>query len=377
MPRRRRLSYAGILRDAGWTEIEDYVFVSPNQDIQITLVYTSYGLEIRVAAYIPPAAEWPAEDAAKLLPEGGQDSIPPFEGADSYQYYSDNYGAGITCFVGEENVEDAMEEYAELLIEEGFTLDNDGFFRSPNDEFKIEIWEGTDGAFNIEVSIIPHWPTAALASALQGLVPGATDSFPVLEGANKYTLTVKTDSVRLALSYSSSTLSTTAQAEYIELLEDAGFEYAGVDQYGDPYFNSVNGEFNINPWVSSSALVLDIYAGEFEPLPSGLPAAEVNALLLEENPNLQDSVPGYDIDGIFNVDDSGYYAFIELGLACASSSEAQAQVAAYSAILLEANYTPNGSGYYGGTEYLSPNGELIVYPYVYGSVLYIDIDFAN
>ena len=373
-------SYAAILKEAGWTETEDgsYIFISPAQDIQITLVFTSYGLEIRVAAYIPPAAEWPTEDAAKLLSEGGQDTLPPYEGADSYQYYNDNYGAGITCFVGEGNEDDAMTAYAATLVAAKFSLDSDGFYRSEHDEFKVELWKGTDGAFNIEVTIIAHWPTADVAAGVAALGENITDSIPALEGADSYSTYPGSDKFEVFCKYSNSSGISAALSEYISLLLTAGFEYAGEDAYGDAYYNSPNNQFCVNPWASTyyGGLIIDVYPGVFVPPTAGWPAADIAAHLLSLDPSITDVVPEFETTSIFVFDDSGYYADLELALSFETSAEASAAVTSYQATLAQAGYTELGEGYY-GMVYGSPNGQLEVCAYAFSATFYIDIDLAS
>ena len=367
-------AYAAILKEAGWTETEDgsYIFVSPAQDIQITLQFTSYGLEIRVAAYIPPAATWPAEDAAKLLPEGGQDSLPAYEGANSYQYYNDNYGAGVTCYVGEGNEDAAMAAYAELLEAAKFTLDSDGYYRSEHDEFKVELWKGTDGAFNIEVTIIAHWPAADVAAAIEALIPGATDVLPALENAVSYTVSASASKVRVTVKFGSSSAASAAQTAYGALLEQAKFTYAGDDEYGDPYYNSEHSEYNVNPWVSSSSLYIDIKAGTFTPPTAGFPAADINAALKAIDSTLTDTLPEYTTDLIYTFDTLSAGNGVE---ASAMPSDVDAEITLFTANLLTNGWTEAGADSYGDMHYSSPNGQLDVCAWNYYDY-YIVVDIT-
>ena len=363
-------AYAAILREAGWTETEDYVFVSPNQDIQIVLQFTSYGLEIRVSGYTAPSAEWPAEDAAKLLPAGGQDTLPPFEGADSYQYYNDNYGSGITCFVGEGNEDSAMEAYAATLTSAGFTPDDNGFFKSPHAEFKVELWKGTDGAFNIEVSIIAYWPTADVAALLEELVPNGEDSLPALEGAASYNASATNNGFNVAVKFETTAQKNASQEAYIALLEEAGFEYAGDDEYGDPYFNSPHEEFCVNPWIGSSALNIGVYAGPFVAPTAGFPADDINAALLLLDSTLQDKLPDYDTDLIYNFSANSSGTGVQI---MAMPTNVETEIGLFGANLLANNFTEAGEDSYGDMHYLSPNGELDVCAWNYNDT-YIIID---
>lgn len=365
-------SYAAILKEAGWTETEDgsYIFISPAQDIQITLVFTSYGLEIRVASYIPPAAEWPAEDAAKLLPAGGQDTLPPYEGANSYQYYKDNYGAGITCFVGEGNEDAAMTAYATTLTTAGFILDNNGFFKSPHDEFKVELWKGTDGAFNIEVTIIAHWPTAEVAALLEELVPNGEDSLPALEGAASYNASATNSGFNVTVKFETTAEKNASQDAYIALLEEAGFEYAGDDEYGDPYFNSPHDEFCVNPWLGSTALNIDVYAGTFTPPTVGFPADDINAALKAIDSSVTDKLPEYTTDLIytFDADTTGVQIM-------AMPTDVDTEIGLFCANLLANQFTEAGADTYGDMHYSSPNGQLDVCAWnYYGYYIVIDVE---
>lgn len=371
-------TYAGILRTAGWTETEEgsYIFISPNQDIQLTLVFTSYGLEIRVASYIPPAAEWPAEDAAKLLPEGGQDTLPPYEGANSYQYYNDAYGAGVSCFVGEGNEDDAMAAYAELLIAAKFTLEG-GYYISEHNEFKVELWKGTDGAFNIEVSIIPHWPTADVAEGIAGLDSDVTitDLVPALEGADAYAVYPSETKVQVQASYSSSTALNNAKSEFVSLLTTAGYKDAGQDEFGDTYYNSPNDQISVCPWLSSSGyrLIIDIFPGAFEAPAGGWPTADIASALLAIDPNITDALPAWnDNSVVWGVDASSYA--IQVYANMGSSSAAATAVTTYQGLLTTALYTEAGADSYGDMHYTSPNGQLDVCAWSSGAYLVIDVE---
>lgn len=167
--------YADILRQAGWTETaaDSYVFVSPAEDIQITLAFTSYGLEIRVAAYVKPAAVWPADEIAALLPTGLQDAVPEYTGDnDGFQVLNDSYGSAVVVTVAEGTESDAIAAYKEMLETAGFTY-NAGFdfYVSPNNEIVIPSpYMGTSGSFTIEFKeslLVFDFPLATLNAFLE------------------------------------------------------------------------------------------------------------------------------------------------------------------------------------------------------------------
>ena len=373
-------AYAAILKEAGWTETEDgsYIFISPNQDIQITLVYTSsYGLEIRVAGYIPPAAQWPAESVAALLPAGHQDSLPAYEGANSYQIYNDNYGKGVTCFVGEGNEDAAMTAYAELLLAAKFTYDSASkLYTSEHAEFRVELWKGTDGAFNIELTDVAYWPTADVAAGIAGLTSEnpITATVPALQGANKYAVYSSETKVQVQAYYSTSAELSAAKTEYVSLLLEAGFTNAGQDEYGDTYYNSADNQISVCPWISSSSgkLIIDIFAGPFVAPEGGWPTADIASALATIDSSISDSVPEYaDNSLVWGLD--AYSDGIELYAVLSSSSAASSAVTSYGATLLAAGYSEAGTDSYGDMHYTSPNGQLDVSAYASGAYLIIDV----
>lgn len=164
-------SYAAILRTESWEETEEgsYVFISPAQDIQITLVYTSsYGLEIHVAGYSAPVAEWPAADIKALLPNSSKDSVPEYSGeASGYSVLNDSYGTAVMVSVEEGTEDAAIATYIDDLAEAGYVFNEAfGVYVSPNAEIAIGApYMGTSGSFTIpfeQCSIIYECPLAAI-----------------------------------------------------------------------------------------------------------------------------------------------------------------------------------------------------------------------
>lgn len=163
-------TYAGILKTAGWTETEEgsYVFISPAEDIQVTLEFTYYGLEIRVAGYTAPAAEWPAADIKALLPNSSKDSVPEYSGeASGYSILNDSYGTAVMVSVEEGTEDAAITAYLSDLEEAGYVFNQAfGVYVSPNAEISIGApYMGTSGSFTIpfeQCNIIFECPLEAL-----------------------------------------------------------------------------------------------------------------------------------------------------------------------------------------------------------------------
>lgn len=366
--------YVAILLEAGWTasELTEGVYISPAQDVQVEVYYNStYGcLELTFTAYVAPSATWPSEDVAALIPEGYTDSLPAFEGeADSFLVYNDAYGMGVTVFVGEGNEDAAIAAYGETLLAANFVAgSSESIFVSPSAEFSVELWKGTDGAFNIEISIIQYFPSADVATALASLDPSITDVLPPLEGASSYSVYLGTAKVQVVAGFSSSESSDALDAYYQALLA-AGFSYAGDDSYGDPHFDSPNGQFEVCPWLSSSGIVIDIVPGTFVPPVAGWDAnAVATAVATYISPDITDTVPALDYDVAFEV--GGDTGSVQIS---ASVDDADAAVADYASILLGAGYTEAGADTYGDMHYASPSSQLDVCAWASGSFIVIDI----
>lgn len=141
-------------RGTGFTATKDIENVGT---ASIDVSFASGEIEITVY-FIPkpfPAAEWPAEEVAAFLASEDvkTDSLPAanFEGA-SYNFYT-NFGTGVTVIVGEDKVADAMAAYGAALVEAHFTYDEESKqYTSPNGEFYVKLYEGSDGGFDIDIT---------------------------------------------------------------------------------------------------------------------------------------------------------------------------------------------------------------------------------
>ena len=141
-------------RGTGFTATKDI------EDVGTASIDVSYADgEIEITVYIIPkpfpAAEWPAAEVAAFLASEDvkTDSLPAanFEGA-SYNFYT-NFGTGVTVIVAEEEVANAMAAYGATLVEAHFTYDEESkTYTSPNGEFYVKLYEGTDGGFDIDIT---------------------------------------------------------------------------------------------------------------------------------------------------------------------------------------------------------------------------------
>ena len=379
--------YAQILRDALWTETEEgsNVFISPAQDLKLSLVYTSsYGLEIHVLAYVAPSADWPGSAIASLLGIDVSDVLPQFEGsASSFEVYSETDSMGVKVTVGEGNEAGAVSSYVSTLETALFVADSskENYFTSPNADFKVEVVGSEAGYIDLKLEVLPKWPTNKIAGLVDNLGEGITDVIPALNGADSYSASYYAEYAKVTIVCYLDDFATVSEDYIADLVDVHHFVYAGNDQYGDPYFNSPNGQFNINVYTNSlyGCVVIDAYAGEFVPPATGIPAEQINEFLLAQNPELVDTVPGYDgIDGSFFFDDSGDYALIELYLVVDDSDTVATYIQNYEAVLVnDAHYVASGEGENGGDLYISPNGEIQIELYDYQGDLCIDINLVE
>lgn len=162
------VSYAG----SSYTEFtKHFDSIKGTATIRFYNSSASNGYDIIRIYYIvdpDPSPVWPADEIAEMLGSDVTDVLPActFEGA-TFKCYNDAYGMGVSVFVGDENIAAAMEAYADTLVAAGFVQRDDGKFASKNNQFIVELYEGTDGAFGIELT----FPTS-VASLLNQIGAG-------------------------------------------------------------------------------------------------------------------------------------------------------------------------------------------------------------
>ena len=158
-------AYLKKLSDAGWVtestkspyDLTKHFDAGFTASLKLSYTESSSGnyATLRIYYIADPDAEatWPAEEIAELLGEGVTDVLPElvFEGA-TFKTYDDAYGKGVLAFVGEENQDAVMEAYAKTLGDAGFVPNDSGLYASPNGQFFVEIYKGTDGAIGLEIS---------------------------------------------------------------------------------------------------------------------------------------------------------------------------------------------------------------------------------
>ena len=371
-----KAAYAAVLKQNNWTETEEgsYIFISPAEDIQLILVFTSYGLEIRVSAYVKPSASWPTDQVAALFPPENTDVLPPFEGtAESFQTYNDSYGTGVIVTVGEGNEDAAITSYGETLLTAGFTAveGQTNKYTSPHGDFVVEVAKGIDGAINLELSITPKWPTSQITAGLKAIDENITDSLPALEGADSYTVYSYATKVRIYVELASSSVAPSTVTQYQQMLVTAGFADAGADADGDKHFNSPNSQFEVCAYAYSYYMILDIVPGTFTPPAAGWQAEDVAAALKALDSSYTDVLPEFTSTEIFSFDDTdeaGLRISVYLG------SSASAAVSTYEATLAQAGFHDIGQNTYGDNQFMSPNNQYKVVAWASNGYFIIDVN---
>ena len=366
--------------DRNWRGFKWIYFSSTR--LKLSLVYSSqYGLEIHVLGYVAPSADWPESAIATLLGADVSDVLPPFEGSASlFEVYSES-GLGVKVTVGEGNEAGAVSSYVSTLQTALFEEDSskENCYTSPNEDFKVQVVGSEAGYIDIQLEVLPKWPANGIANTIKNnLGEGITDVLPPVDGADEYSVYYDSyyDVVSISCYFEGEQDVETIYSDYLTSLASVGhFSYVGYDSYGNPYYNSQNNQYNVNPYLYGDEFVIVVSAGKRF---AGVPATEVNEYLLAQNPELIDTVPGFSTNHVNGFDISGKYALIELYFSVDDEDITATYIEQYASVLVnEAHYVLSGTGPNGGNLYVSPNGEIEIELYNYDDNLCIDINLVE
>jgi len=266
-------AYLTKLQNDGWAIVDtisenNYELQKHFDDLGLTATIrvgwtssTTYGdyafLRIYYIAELDPVAGWSAEEVAALLGSDVTDVLPEFvfEGA-TFTTYDDAYGMGVLAFVGEGNQEKAMEDYAATLIAAGFTAveGKDGFYLSPNEQFYVEVYKGTDGAVCLEFTF-PLKP-GFLSKELQAQIDNAGNTqyvVPDFSSLEQYFVGFS--------AYGSAYLEGDHAVEVLAILEAAGFSIPETPSatYGYECYYDESHEFEIDVLETGTYTVISAY----------------------------------------------------------------------------------------------------------------------
>ena len=271
--------YVTSLPDAGYvldgkTAIGDDRYVSPNEEIYVSVYPAATPGTITI--YFEPAeveedAEWPAEEIAEALGSSITDPVPGLDGANKYEVLADDEGIQIKAYYDTlDDAEDAQEDYTDLLLQAKYTeagkdMYDDTYYNSENNQLNICPWISTSyGEYKLIVDIflgkfVPpetSWPTNQVNAALANA--GFTDPLPAFGSGYFYEVVDYGDSFMVDIVVDDAE---DAIDEYAAILENAGFELTGYDEYDDsPYYESPNGEYLVNPYAyDTDYFVIAVY----------------------------------------------------------------------------------------------------------------------
>ena len=339
-----------------------------------------------------PAAEWPADEIADILGDDVTDVLPEYDGDNNGFYLlNDSYGTAVQVLLEAGIEEDALEYYVAVLTEEygyeeyGPDSYGDMQYISENGQILVTPYIGTSGSITIAFKKYVLFPVDEVNDALQAVDNTITDLVPGIDGANSYYVYTDDPSyVQVQCNYGAKTNATAAQAAYIDILEEAGFTYVGLDTSSNPGFNSPNGQFNVVVWIYYYSsydiyyLILDITPGPFVAAEPGWPLAEITAMLDDEDLAKMIPVPTFASTRIFGVETSSYADFI-IYSSTNDPDLTDDLVDSYTETLLENGWVENGTDSYGDMHYTDPDNVLDVNPtagYSSGNIFVIEVNIV-
>ena len=337
-----------------------------------------------------PAAEWPADEIADILGDDVTDVLPEYDGDNNGFYLlNDSYGTAVQVLLEAGIEEDALEYYITVLTEdygyEEYGPDSYGDMQyiSENGQILVTPYIGTSGSITIAFKQYVLFPVDEVNDALQAVDSTITDLVPGIDGANSYYVyTADPSYVQVQCNYGAKTNATAAQAAYIDILQEAGFTYVGLDTSSNPGFDSPKGQFNVVVWIYYYSsydiyyLILDITPGSFVPAESGWPLAEITAMLDDEDLAKMIPVPTFASTRIFGVETSSYADFI-IYSSTNDPDLTDDLVDSYTETLIENGWVENGTDSYGDMHYTDPDNILDVNPtagYSSGNIFVIEVN---
>ena len=199
------VGYAATLTEAGWDVVEtDGVYearlTTADGIARIDFEYDDYWEQDYFKIFYDlealPTAEWPAEAVAEMLGEEITDVLPAFDpdylpSGSYFQTFNDAYGMGVNVYLPEEetDIETYIEIYADVLTsgDNPFVYDGSKFYVSPNEQFYVYLYEGTENNLVIELSLPVLFPMSDVIEKVTALIGEEfVEPLPALPGASAY-----------------------------------------------------------------------------------------------------------------------------------------------------------------------------------------------
>ena len=263
-------SYIQTLTVNGYTKLdeEEYglnYYLSPNREIIIN-VYSAQKGSITIDFRQAPLSAFPSNVIDQMF-NATNDTVPVEIGASSYNFMiADNDGnLTIVChYSSKEEAIAAVNAYTNKLLDAEYTehgtIASYKTYASKNKEFYITPYNPGDNNLYLLISgplspLPTFWPASDIAELFAA--KGYTDALPEYNGAyqSAEAYTNYDGSIGVIIYTSNAGGARTA---YAAQLVGAGFIYIMEDNYGDPIYNSPNGQYEIALSVNRFGLILTI-----------------------------------------------------------------------------------------------------------------------
>ena len=351
--------YETILKEAGWEVINSDGFYTATLEIAnkgIARIEFSFNTQINgvlITIYFKldpiPEKDFPAAKIAELLGEDITDVVPAYTGANKgFTILDDEAGTAVMVYVEGGTESDAVAAYKAILTEAKYTeagVDAQGDMRyiSEHGQILVTPYYGTSGSITIAFKAAPllAWPAAQIVNAF----PTATDTVPAVDGALEYMFQKSGRMVNIACTFKTGDEAKAALATFIGALEEAKFELLGVDDGGDPHYNSLNDNFEVRPYVSNATLYVTIMGPE--EVESLWPLDKLTEWFGED---IAKAIPVYDKGSEYK-----FYETTEFKEIMVTVEDADVAVEEYAEILTTAGFTTTYKDEFDDTHYCKGN----------------------
>ena len=323
-------TYGAILVEAGWRDLgSNYYEIETTAGIaKIQIGYSTYSNRFYIYLFATlqplPTAEWPAEAVAEMLGEGITDELPAFDAdylpsGSYFQAFNDEYGMGVMVYPNEEeaDIETYLEMYVDVLTsgENPFVYDESQYYYSPNGEFRVYLYEGTENNLVIELSVAYALNLSTLNTMFAEVGWDDLELEPFsfyAAGAFSYLTVDPEDPTDYFLIYAPVAATADADAaiaDYASILLEAGWTSNGTNQYGEPLLLDPTERFQVElTWDYNNSVpyfMIKITDTEVEPIVTALDAAKVASMFASSGWEGFE-FPAFDI---VNIEDDNIYYF--------------------------------------------------------------------
>ena len=247
-------TYVLALEDAEYTVLGldndgDTHYDSKNGEFEVCPYVGNSTLYVSIYGPTDPKLEWPYAELVKKFGKDIADAIPAYENGSYYEILAGKLLYEIMVTV--EDAEAAVEEYAEILKNAGFTTTYVDEYEDTHyckDNIDITPWAGDDTELDIDIIVndepTSKWPSEAIAEYFTS--QGFTDVLPAYEGECNDVTTGTDYSGNFTIFIDSEDGHDQIYSKYLGLLDTAGFkyDYANSTDYED-VLKSPNDQYSV------------------------------------------------------------------------------------------------------------------------------------